>query len=391
MNDWRQRSVVAAFAGAALGGGVLASFNACSLDSNGLIPLDGGRSEASIASGDDATVDAAQRPETSADVARGDACGAVETDCLDGLDDDCNGLVDCADPACGAGYACVPAPTGGFAGFAVYDDDRSAPCAAPYATQSDTFETLIFFPASCAPCSCEAHGAACGAATLTCSSSGVCPVDGGESAAVGESCIAPDAGLALGPSVACEVSAPSATAGTCTVDGGAAAITPVAIAQLSRVCAAAAGPGGGCGAAAVCVARPPSGSHGACVYQTTDAPLECPAGYTNAHTTLPSATSLSDTRACTSCSCGGPTGASCAGSLALYPGGGCGDAGDDAAAAIALPADGGCTSATGATTVTIGSAILSASVVSEGTCASTGGQPTGTVTPKDQTLVCCQN
>src|SRR5437773_2281567 len=36
-----------------------------------------------------------------------DACATQESDCLDGVDNDCNGLVDCADPACGAGFRCV--------------------------------------------------------------------------------------------------------------------------------------------------------------------------------------------------------------------------------------------------------------------------------------------
>src|SRR5580658_7572719 len=42
-----------------------------------------------------------------------DSCSMGE-DCANGMDDDCNGLADCADPACqSAGYACeTPAPTG---------------------------------------------------------------------------------------------------------------------------------------------------------------------------------------------------------------------------------------------------------------------------------------
>jgi hypothetical protein len=34
-------------------------------------------------------------------------CAATETDCADGKDDDCNGLVDCRDPACATSPACT--------------------------------------------------------------------------------------------------------------------------------------------------------------------------------------------------------------------------------------------------------------------------------------------
>lgn len=60
------------------------------------------------AAGDDAAVDA-DASDARADVA---PCKGPEV-CGDGVDNDCNGKVDCADPACtSAGFACVNAPAG---------------------------------------------------------------------------------------------------------------------------------------------------------------------------------------------------------------------------------------------------------------------------------------
>jgi len=224
-----------------------------------------------------------------------------------------------------------PAASGGFAGYAIYDDARTSPCPASYSTQTDTYETLIVLPATCTSCSCQAGGASCGSATVTCNTGGTCGEDGGTSAVLGEGCSEIDAGLALGPATSCSAGVPTATPGSCAASGGTATAGPVSFAQLSRVCAATEGPGGGCGAGSVCVAKAPSGSHGACVFETTASTAQCPAGYSNAHTTMPSATSFTDTRGCTSCACSGVAGATCSGSAALYEAASCpGDAGSAA-------------------------------------------------------------
>lgn len=387
----RQRSSVVALAALALAGGVLVSFNACSLDSNGLGTLgaDGGGDGAPPPV--DATLDATEAgppPDAVADVVRGDGCATIETNCLDEIDNDCNGLTDCADPGCTAGYACAPAPSPatGFTGFAVYEPTRSLPCPAAYPTQADTYENLIFLPASCAPCSCAAAGATCGAATLTCSSGGGCNPDGGTSAVIGESCAPIDGGITLGPASSCSLGAPAVTPGACTPGGGAATVNPVTFGQLSRVCAATEGPGGGCGAGSVCVARPATGFHGACVSVVTDSTVSCPAGYLNAHVTMPDGGSFSDTRGCSSCSCAGPTGAACSGSATLYASAGC--AGTPAAT---LPADTACHPVPSTVPLPLGSAVLNPGAVNQGSCAPDGGQPIGAVKPRSQTVYCCQD
>ncbi|MGO8994037.1 MAG: hypothetical protein ACLQVI_11965 [Polyangiaceae bacterium] len=397
-NMWqRRRSVLAVMAAAALGA-VVASFNACSLDSNGLAPFgtDAGVDSSVVV---DATIDTAP-PDSSpppdaaadADAGRDAACAPIETNCLDGIDNDCNGLTDCADPACTAGYTCVPAatPDGGFTGFAIYEPTQTTACPASYPTQTNTYEDLIVLPATCSACTCTAEGASCGDSTLVCTTSAPpgCGPDGGVSAVVGPACSPYDAGAPFGPTTSCTLSVPPATAGSCTAGGGAATLPSVNFGELSRVCAATEGPGAGCSAGSVCVAKPPAGFHGACVFVATSGTAECPAGYGSAHVTMPSATSFTDTRGCTSCGCGGASGASCSGAASLYSGPGCGG---PAGTPVVVPADGACHGGLFAPPESVSSVTLDAGVVSEGACTPSGGQAKGSVTPEDQTVYCCQN
>ena len=111
----------------------------------------------------------------------------------------------------------------------------------------------------------------------------------------------------------------------------------------------------------------------------------------------PGASSYDDTRGCTSWLCRRSDGAACEGAATLYPAPGCGaDAGTDGAAAPlpitvprrrALPHD--ILGPAGAGS--FASVALDAAVANEGTCTPSGGQATGTVTPTNQTIYCCQN
>lgn len=374
---------LAALAGLGFAWAGTAAFGACSLQSSGLVVLDA----ASTAPSPDATTGA---PDASApDAPHGDGCASVESNCLDGLDDDCNGLIDCADPACTPAFTCVPAAEAGFQGFAIYAPDRANPCPSTYPVQTDTFESLFFLPAMCSACTCAAGEPSCGAATLVCAPGAACVADGGTTTSLGPGCNALDGGVVLGAGMSCELDGPAATPGTCTAEGGTPTFAPASFGELSRICAASAGPGGGCAAGSVCVADAPAGSHGACVSLATDDSAQCPAGYPNAHATVADAASFTDTRTCTSCGCTGPTGAACAGSANLEPGTACGGAGpqSDAAPPIALSVDAGCV----ALPETVVSATFTSIVSSRGACSPAGGEPTGGVTPRSQTLYCCQN
>src|ERR1019366_9094755 len=76
---------------------------------------------------------------------------------------------------------------------------------------------------------------------------------------------------------------------------------------------------GGCAATAQCVAKPSAPYGGPCVYQAGD--LKCPSGYPTKHLYYKGTV---DSRDCTACTCGAPSGGSCTGSISLYSGPSCG-------------------------------------------------------------------
>jgi len=130
----------------------------------------------------------------------------------------------------------------------------------------------------------------------------------------------------------------------------------------------------GC-AVGICV-PPPAAPYltSACVFKAGD--QQCPgAPYTKR---VLAYGGYDDTRSCSTCACGAPSGASCTGNLSLMSGVGCTGSslgGGQAPGCVALPNGVG--------------GYFALSVTAKATCAQTGGQPTGGVTPKDPTTICC--
>src|ERR1700759_428939 len=105
-----------------------------------------------------------------------DAAAASAERCFDGIDNNGDGLVDCADPSCASVAGCVAAVPWGWTGHtALYDGAiAGAPsCAAPFATAVMPGNAeLTAAPSSCAACVCCApNGVSCptagGAATAS--------------------------------------------------------------------------------------------------------------------------------------------------------------------------------------------------------------------------------
>jgi hypothetical protein len=90
----------------------------------------------------------------------GSACCPTAEDCLNGVDDDCDGNPDCADTDCQAATMCVPDPSDFKLTLQLNTD--AANCAAPYA-KSKTVLHLTPTSAStdCAGCSCTNPKADC--------------------------------------------------------------------------------------------------------------------------------------------------------------------------------------------------------------------------------------
>lgn len=134
-----------------------------------------------------------------------------------------------------------------------------------------------------------------------------------------------------------------------------------------------------CSGSGVCVPSPPAPFAKVCVFQAGAA--TCPGGsYSVAHVFYGG---VSDSRACSGCSCGSPTGVSCAGAQVQAFSTNTGTCGGTAAD---VPFISGCQTVG----VTIqGEEETTAPTASNGTCTASGGQASGTATPATPTTVCC--
>jgi hypothetical protein len=133
---------------------------------------------------------------------------------------------------------------------------------------------------------------------------------------------------------------------------------------------------GGCSAGQLCAPKPPAPFSNLCVYASGD--LACPAGFPNKHVSF---ASYADTRSCTSCTCGTPTGITCNGSVDLHTFSDCTLGRGDMAAAIPQA----CTS-----TIANVSMNLASLTHTAGSCTRGGGAPSGACTPGTPTTICCQ-
>jgi len=337
-------------------------------------------------------------------------------DCLNGVDDNDDGRIDCDDPQCqAAGYECVdPVPAGWEApGYvALYEGATGqTPPACPTDMPTQVFTgnaTLNVQPTTCTACGCTAptgqdcllsgdldtspsspgiqamqvrnvpcsNPAATHISTLTVPDppwGGACYHD--EMLPAGQLC----SGLGCNASV--QASLPSVAGGTCTATGG------VAGKPMPKWAAAAAAchgtrQGAGCAGSQVCMPKPANPFKGhVCIEQPGD--VACPAGSFSSKTVY--FNDFDDTRGCTGCQCGPASGGSCEITLTLY---------SDQAANVCTTAVG--TVKTGQCADLLGNPGIFgwtdqvSKQPSGGSCQPTApSAPTGMVTPKGPTTFCC--
>jgi hypothetical protein len=281
-----------------------------------------------VANGDDAS----DTGTTGNDAPSSDGCAAQTEVCTDGIDNDCNGLVDCADPACAQqGYSCFPTPPGGWA-FVAFSADAQPGCAQGQQANSVDVDPVL----QSASCSCTCNVGTAPTCTGRVSSSygtmgGTCPMMGAGMFAADGTCI--NTPLTLEPFV--QVGQPANSGGTCAANPT--TTVPAAGSTRGQVCSGQNKFGGGCSGGTVCALAP--SSFEACVAKNGQ--NACPSGaYTNSHFVG----TLDDTRGCGPCKCNGTP--SCALTWAFYPNPNC-----NGQAGPTLHPDGTCQSTgTGAST-----------------------------------------
>ncbi len=378
--------------------------NASLDDGGGVAPVDGsmGADDASYeaaigadAAPDDAALhlDADAEGGSTGDAGR-DGCATAVENCENGVDDNCDGLVDCADPMCAA-FECVASAPSGWNGYfrVATGTAPSTPAPCPAGGAATTLYEGPAGPAECTGCGCDpVAGAACSPASIecaagstTCGGNGVNGVDWTSSLDNG-ACDMPTNLLGTSTSLSCEISRPVAVSatGTCTPTGGELVATPPFATQVD-VCGAAMAGGGGCASGNVCV--PKSGApYSSSVCVERGGATSCPSGWATGYETY---TGASDTRGCSACACGGPNTTCSAGSYTFFDLDQCMGDGTDGTTAPITVATSTCTDVS--VLLDQGSWSARATLPTpSGTCSPSGGSPYGSVSPAGQMTICCQ-
>jgi hypothetical protein len=262
---------------------------------------------------------------------------------------------------------CAPAAPSGWSGPLEVSFSATAPptCGGAWGgTNWISYDTLDAPAATCG-CSCDAPtGTVCSAEYQPdCISGGICSYGCSGNVALTAGQCSGAIGSAGGQAVA---GGGIVTAGTCAPQ---ATVNKPATswADEARACAPTTTPAA-CEGAAVCVpAVDPT--FAICVEQSGD--VACPPAYPNQHLEY---SGLSDTRGCSACTCGAPSGASCGGGINCYADGACGS--------YLTSTGGGCDQSC--------PYVRYDQQLSGGSCGAASVSPTGSATPTGATTFCCQ-
>lgn len=273
-----------------------------------------------------------------------------------------------------AGRQCVPfAPETWDGPLLVYDGEAAGIPTCPTSMALTRVEANGGTPTgshTCGACSCgPATGVAC-SATVTQFNSSSCTDVLGSTTAIGSTCFAT---LNNVDSVRVDV---ASNGGSCAVQGGTPKLAPVTWPSAIKACGAPSLLADGCAAGELCVPEalaPFKARH--CISKQGDE--TCPSGWDER---LIAYRGIDDQRTCSGCGCGAPA-SQCTGSLRYYA------------------QDSTCTSGLGElSTVPLSCKVVGnisglrvPTLTGSGTCAATGvAKPSGGVTGKDPTTICCR-
>ncbi|MBI4701862.1 MAG: hypothetical protein HY744_12040 [Deltaproteobacteria bacterium] len=361
--------------GNACAGGLVCSSGVCALVCDGGTTKCGGKCVDTAL--DPANCGGCGKPCAQGEVCKGGKCFVDQESCTDGVDDNYDGLVDCADPLCSGYYCVAPVPNGWSGPAKLYVGGGPAPaCGGPWPGSTAGGEGALSAPAAtCAACGCGApSGMSCGVGSTALWNSHTCDNLLGT--------VTPPApnvckGFSVGALDSAMGNKATTLGGSCQPAGGEATAAPATFANQALLCTGAS-TGAGCGSN-VCAPKPGQ-SYATCVHKSGD--VACPGSpYTVKYVIYES---VSDTRACTACTCAAPVGAACpGGTTILYNDNLC------QFSPVTIPNDGVSCVDTGGTKKSL-IFIPGGQPPQGGACApSGGGQPTGSVTPAGARTVCC--
>jgi hypothetical protein len=336
---------------------------------------------------------------------------------LNGIDDDGDQLVDCADDDCAAGFSCAdPIPAGwealGYLALArsLPGEERACPATFPNTAYLGN-DGLVTPPAQCAPCSCGAatneqcqlpdletvdpqfpgvsvvriSNKACGLnptfvgyQDVNANWSGACAGAFGYQG--GQFC----SGSACNTSVS---SGPTLVAGgSCAPAGGDADVDPATWGFAGKACGGAA-EGAGCAGGGSCVAKPGVGFEAdVCIARAGD--YACPAPFL-ARSVYYDPAQTADDRGCTDCSCGAPSGGTCSVTVQVFKDYQVGQCNNQIGVFTSDDTTGGCVNL--ANNPIVGNVKMVVGSQTPGSCsvAPSGGQPQGAATEGGATTFCC--
>jgi hypothetical protein len=251
-------------------------------------------------SADDAS-DSGKPADTGGDgVGAGDGCQPTEN-CTNGIDDNCDGLVDCADPTCKtAGFACTAASIPQGWTLVAFSATTRPVCPAGYGAEQAIVSGVGGAPDSCG-CSCSGGPAVCGGQAVYNVYPNACVTGSPVALNVNNGACSP-AGTSVTSGDYYELSfasTPQAQQGTCSGSGVVNA-TPTPTFNAGATCAQPTQLGAGCSAG---VCAPPTGTaFKACVSHS--GAVACPTfGFTAQVLASPGKPGYVDTRSCGSCPC----------------------------------------------------------------------------------------
>ena len=227
--------------------------------------------------------------------------------CNNGIDDNCDGLIDCADPYCTSnpgGWACTSLPNSGGWSINAYDSTGRPACPSDFGNGSFDVISSIGGAADSCQCECSIHDKAyCegtwkwnASSTTTCPS----PIGGLD---IKEGYCTANAGDNLNPSLnfAGAASSVSTVAGTCDASGDV-TNTPAVTYKSGEACYLGTA-GSGCSSGEVCAPAAPTGYLLCSIIGNA---TSCPAG-----TSEPVFTGYHDGRGCGTCTCSGTSALGC--------------------------------------------------------------------------------